>query len=322
MKKSAVGEFVRKAIGGVALIIICLIAGLLAKNGIQALFENERLLDCCLPLGVALCMFLSVVGAILLARKTNAGIKRDKALKRLHPDQPWLWQQKWADGKMTSDNKSIIIIQLFVSGVALLVGGGGLFLCLASIIEGEYLRLLTAVFPIAGLILGYFALCSLNRYLKFGESTFQMACVPGIVGGELAGVIHTKAKEVPAGGFVLKLQSVKATSSGSGDTRTTRYEVLWEDTHKVSVDLGASGGDGKVVLPVSFAIPFECESCSETPTENPKLSWNLSVDAEFSGSNFHCEFDVPVFKTPESQPDFQLSIAEQSFSEETPLASL
>ena len=181
MKKSAVGELVRKAIGGVALIIICLIAGLLAKNCIEAFFENESLLDSCLRLGFALCMVLSVVGAILLFRKKNAEVKREKAIKRLHPNQPWLWPQKWADGKMTSDNKSIIIIQSFISGGGILVGGGGLFLCLPSIIEGEYVGLLTAVFPIAGLIMGYFALSSLNRYLKFGESTFQMACVPGIV---------------------------------------------------------------------------------------------------------------------------------------------
>ena len=173
-----------------------------------------------------------------------------------------------------------------------------------------------------GMVVGFFAIRALIRYLKFGKSTFQMACMPGIVGGELAGVIYTKANQVPNGGFVLKLQSIKSTTSGSGKSRTTRREILWEDTHKVSVDLGAIGGDGKVVLPVSFAIPFECKSSSKNPNKDSRFLWELSADAKFPGADFHCEFDVPVFKTPESRKDFQPSIVERTFSEELPLASL
>ena len=320
MGKSSGNQFVIKKICWTVSIFVCLIAGMMAKTGIEAIFANKGLADCYVPLGLALFMIIGLIGTRWVIRKTNADIKREKEMKRLHPDQPWFWQAKWADGKMTSSNKHLVIIQILGAGVFSLVGWTGLIICLPDIIEGDYVKLLAAFFPLVGLIMGYYALCYLSRYRKFGESTFQMACVPGIVGGELAGVIHTKASRVPDGGFVLKLQSIKSTTTGSGKHRSTRHEVLWEDTHKVSVDLGA--GDGMVVLPVTFAIPFECEPCSEKPNENPKLNWKLSANAKFPGADFHCEFDVPVFKTPDSQVNFKAEIAEESLTEEIPLANL
>ena len=322
MEKSSENRFVYKTFCWTASIVICLIAGLMARTGVMAIFANKDPADCYVPLGLALCMVLGLIGVVLRVRKANPDIKREKKMKHLHPDEPWLWQSKWDGGKMTSSNKgSFIILFLWFGGFSL-VGWAGLYLCLAGIIKGDYVKLLSAIAPLIGLVMGYYALCSLNRYRKFGESIFQMACMPGVIGGELAGVIHTKASQIPDGGFVLKLQTIKTTTSGSGKNRWTRHEILWEDTHCVHIDLGASGDDGNVVLPVSFAIPFECQSSSETPTDNPRLGWKLSVDAKFPGTDFHCEFDVPVFKTPESQENFQPSVAEQSFSEEIPLTNL
>ena len=322
MKKSSENRFIWKTICWTVSIVIGLIAGLIAETGVRAIFANKDLADCYVPLGLALCMVLGLIGGVLLVRKRNADIKHKKEMKRLHPDEPWLWQSKWEGGKMTSSSKGTFIFLLVMFGGFSLIGWPGLYLCLPDIIKGDYVKLLSAIVPLISLALGYYALCSLNRYRKFGESVFQMACMPGVVGGELAGVIHTKASQIPDGGFVLKLQTIRRTTSGSGKNRSTRHEILWEDTHCVSVDLGASGNGGNVVLPVSFAIPFECQSSSETPTGNPRISWKLSADAKFPGSDFHCEFDVPVFKTPESQENFQPSAAEQSFSEEIPLTNL
>ena len=322
MEKSSDNEFAFKVVCWVVSIIVCIIAFMMARTGVEAIVANEDLASCIIPLAVALLMVLSLIGAFFLNRKAVAEMKRKKEMKRLHPEQPWFWQSKWAEGKMTSSDNGTLLFQVLGSVIFSAVGWTGLVICFPAIVKGDYVQLIVAFFPLVGLILGYYAICSLNRYRKFGNSTFQMACVPGIVGGELAGVIYTKASQVPDGGFVLKLQSIKSTTSGSGKNRSTRHEIIWEDTHSVSVDLGAGSGDGKVVLPVSFAIPFECESCSENAIENPKLSWKLSADAKFTGADFRCEFDVPVFKTSQSQENFQPSSAEHTFSEEIPLADL
>ena len=322
MKKSSDKRPVFKIICWSVSIFVCLIAGMMIKTGIVAIQENRNIENCIAPFVGAAFLILSLIAIIWTSRKTNAEFKRQKEIKRLHPDEPWLWQSRWTDGKMTSSNKVDIFFYLTGAAVFSLCGWTGVYLCYQDIVAGDYVKLITLIFPFIGLILGYCALCSLTRYLKFGESTFQMACMPGIVGGELAGVIYTKANQIPEDGFVLKLQSIKLITSGSGKNKTTRQEILWEDTHKVSVDLGARGGDGKIVLPVSFAIPFECESSSLKRTKKTKLCWKLSAEAEFPGADFHCEFDVPVFKTPESQENFRPLAAEQSFSKEIPLSNL
>ena len=322
MGKSSNSGSVAKTIYWIVAAIVFLIAGMMAKTGIAAFIAKKDLVDCIAPLVAAMLLVLTFIGLSLLVRKSSAAVKHEKEMKDLHPDQPWLWQPKWADGKMTSSNINSVIFYLLGAGVFSLVGWAGVILCLPDIIKGDYVKLITAIFPFVGLILGFYAICALIRYRRFGESTFQMAYLPGIVGGELAGVIHTKANQVPDGGFELKLQSIKTTISGSGKNRTVRNEILWEDTHIVNIDLGASGGDGKVVLPVSFAIPFECESSSAKPQKKSTHHWKLSAQAKFRGPDFHCEFDVPVFKTHESQKNFQPSNAEQSFSQEIPLANL
>ena len=322
MKKSSDNQPIFKIVCWSMSIFVCLIAGMMVKTGFVAIQENRDLTNCIAPFaGAALLIFILVV-ITWATRKANADYNRQKEIKRLHPDEPWLWHSKWADGKMTSSNKSDIIFYLSGAGIFSLCGWTGVYLCYQDMVAGDYVKLLTLIFPFIGLILAYCGLCSLNRYLKFGESTFQMACMPGIVGGELAGVIYTKANQIPDDGFVLKLQSIKLITTGSGKNKRTRQEILWEDTHKVNIDLGASGGDGKVVLPVSFAIPFESKSSSAKLGKKPKLVWKLSAAAEFPGADFHCKFDVPVFKTPESQENFRPLGAEQSFSKEIPLSNL
>lgn len=319
MGKSSDNRPVFNAICWIHAIIVCVIAGLMAKTAFKAILAGESLVNWIAPLVGSASCFLGLLGVRWLMRKANADHKREKEIMRLHPEEPWLWQSKWADGKMTTSNKGMFVFQLSLSAIVSLVGGIGLVLCWLGIIKGGHVSLLSALVTLAGLI---YALCFFIRYRKFGESTFQMACMPGIVGGELAGVLHTEVSQIPAGGFVLTLQSIKHRTTGRGRCRRTHREVLWEDKHNVSIDLNADTADGKVVLPVSFAIPFECESCSEKPTASTKLFWELSADAEFPGADFHCKFDVPVFKTPESQKDFQLSTTEQSFSNEISLANL
>jgi hypothetical protein len=41
--------------------------------------------------------------------------------------------------------------------------------------------------------------------LKYGKSVFEMSTYPGIVGGELAGTIYTRMKEIPKDGFKVQL---------------------------------------------------------------------------------------------------------------------
>ena len=57
-----------------------------------------------------------------------------------------------------------------------------------------------------------------------------------------------------------------------------------------------------------FAIPYECRPTDETVAAN-QTRWRLVVQARLPGTDYRATFDVPVFKTAESDPNFQLDPA-------------
>ena len=65
-----------------------------------------------------------------------------------------------------------------------------------------------------------------------------------------------------------------------------------------------SDSDG-TTLPILFAIPIECQE-TQIPDVTGDIHWRLEVAAKVPGVDYRAEFDVPVFKTSESRPDFKL----------------
>ena len=65
---------------------------------------------------------------------------------------------------------------------------------------------------------------------------------------------------------------------------------------------------GTTVLPFLFAIPFDSKE-SMLKDDNPRVEWRLDASATLSGVDYKSQFDVPIFKTAESSPDFKLDEA-------------
>jgi hypothetical protein len=166
----------------------------------------------------------------------------------------------------------------------------------------NWLALLGAIFPAVGLALVAWAICAVLRWRKFGQSTFQMAAVPGVIGGQLAGVVRTSAKVLPEDGFQLTLACIQKVTGSSGKSRSTSENVLWEDDQVVLRDLLQQDPD-HTAIPVLFAIPYECRPTDETQSDNQTI-WRLKVKAKVPGVDYGAAFDVPVFKTAQSDPHF------------------
>jgi len=185
--------------------------------------------------------------------------------------------------------------------------------------KGNNLALIGLLFPLVGLGLLVWALRCLLRWLKYGESTFELASVPGVIGGQLAGVVHTNRHLEAEDGFRLTLSCVKRVTSGSGKNRSTRERVLWQDAKVMSREL-AQFDLTRSAIPVQFAIPYDSKPSSGEGTGN-EIVWRLDVAAAVPGIDYTSSFEVPVFTTPESSPDFQIdeSAASQYEKPQDPL---
>jgi hypothetical protein len=234
------------------------------------------------------------------------GRRKDRAeavLAAAHPDQPWLWKTDWVAGRIGSSTAGIALgavsFAMFWNAVT-----APLWFTLPHeiLVKGNRFALLGLLFPIVGLLLAAGAVFAIFRWRKFGRSVFQMASVPGVVGGQLAGVITTSAKIRPEDGFHLELQCVHRRTIGSGDGQSTSEEIVWQQEQMVAHEL-LDDQAGQSAIPVVFQIPYDCLPTDETDLGDQTI-WRLTARAKVPGVRYKVAFEVPVFKTADSDPNF------------------
>ena len=128
-----------------------------------------------------------------------------------------------------------------------------------------------------------------------------MASVPGVIGGQLAGVIRTRVKIEPEDVFHVKLSCVNCVGRRNSKGRISR-KLIWQDELDIAHDLLQHDAHHSAI-PVLFQIPYECRPTDEGNWDNTMV-WSLEVTAKTPGLDYCVEFEVPVFKTTDSDPDF------------------
>jgi hypothetical protein len=91
------------------------------------------------------------------------------------------------------------------------------------------------------------------------------------------------------------LECYQVRDSESGGT-----SVLWREETTIERPL-ATPDHSIVALPVYFAIPYDCQQCDPNDT---RRHWRLRVGPEKTRREDDVEFDVPVFKTSASSPQY------------------
>lgn len=225
------------------------------------------------------------------------------ALALAHPDEPWLWNKAWAGGRIRSSTKNVIFPLLFTvvwNAISLSVW----FRLSDEISYTDGLKFwLVLAFPVIGLVLMVWSVVVVLRWRKFGRSIFELAALPGVIGGQLAGVIRTPVTIESEDVFLVKLKCIRVKHTEGSESRTVR-SVLWRDEQLVGRDLLQYDAK-RSAIPVLFQIPYECRPSDDSSPDNI-VYWSLEVSAKTPGIDFQTEFDVPVFKTPASDPNFEV----------------
>jgi hypothetical protein len=128
-----------------------------------------------------------------------------------------------------------------------------------------------------------------------------MASVPGVIGGQIAGVIRTRVKIEPKDAFRIKLSCVNCITT-SGPKQSIIRNIIWQDDQLIAHELLQHDANHSAI-PVLFPIPYECRQTDDSDP-NSIIFWSLEVTAKTRGLDFQATFEVPVFKTPQSDPHF------------------
>jgi hypothetical protein len=237
-------------------------------------------------------------GMLALAVFGYRSAATDAKLAARHPDKPWLCKKAWSDGKIKSSSGIMalfLVVFTFFWNVMSIPAAFAFVFDKGKLDSWAYLILL---FPTIGIILMICAVVTVLRWLRFGRTTFEMAAVPGVIGGQLAGVIRLPARIEPEDGFRLALNCVQKTISGDSSHET----VLWQEEQVIARGMASADREGSAI-PVLFQIPYDCRPTDESGSSG-RTFWRLIATAKLPGPNFSANFEVPVFKTPQSDPNF------------------
>jgi hypothetical protein len=217
--------------------------------------------------------------------------------------QPWLKKKRWRDGRVRDGvgGQAVILWILFI------VGGGAAGVLFNMFVEnGRKWISGPAVFAIvcgvAAIIFLTCALLKTGQWIRFGDSVFEMVTFPGVIGGQLVGVVYTKVKLQAADGFDVSLNCIKYVQKGGRDNERVQKIVVWhEEQHLVR---GAFEEDNtRTAIPVGFRIPRDCPPTFSAAGYND-ICWKLEVRAKVPGLDYRATFEVPVFVTGDSDsPD-------------------
>jgi hypothetical protein len=269
--------------------------GLLAVvQGIKKLIAGET------KDGLMLCLFglifCSVGFGLMLgtvwSRKKS---RRWEEQKSRHPDQPWVWRADWAAGRIKSSvSTQAVLFAIMALGFGGLGGLATFFTLPEELRKGNHAALLVLLFPAVGIGFLLAVVRALLSRRRFGDCFFEMAAIPGAVGGTLEGLIQTGARIRLEHGLHLKLTCIRRTVTGYGKGKEISENVLWQDEKVFKSEAGLPEPEpGRSGIPVYFKIPADQPECFSSG--NNSVLWRLEAKAKMAGPDFSAMFEVPVF---------------------------
>ena len=174
-----------------------------------------------------------------------------------YPQEPWRHREDWVAGIIRNDHHSA---QVAMWAFALFWNLISWTVAVAMYTSDDKMPVwvygIGIGFPIIGLgMLGYAVYLTL-RHWRWGTSELELASVPGVIGGRLAGVIRLSRDPRPQDGFLVSLTYYKQRREKSSDGDSTYEDPVWQAEKRITRTLDDSSGQN-VAIPVNFSIPYD-----------------------------------------------------------------
>ncbi len=233
----------------------------------------------------------------ITAKKNALNAARFKSPNPESPEKPWLNREDWAAGRVTSSSRgTAVFLWIFAAFWNVISAVIAFAVVPLELHRGNHAVLMVLIFPVIGMAMLTYAFNSTRAWRRYGQSIFEMAAIPGALGGTLEGMIQLNTRLRPEHGLHLRLTCVRRTTTGAGKDRHTSEKILWQDEKWLRPDLPEP--EGHTGIPVFFLLP--AEQPESTAGRGDGIHWKLEASARVPGPNFQAMFEVPVFKLPET----------------------
>jgi hypothetical protein len=240
------------------------------------------------------------IGGLVAVARGRHKLAEAKAQKARHPDAPWLWRQDWAAGTIEDSNRTAARFAWGFAALGNLVSlPAGYVGFRAALDQGNRAGLIALLFPVAGVGLLVWAARISARLRRFGVSRFELETRPAAIGRSLSGTVQAPLTLTPTDRFRVVLSCIRRVTTGSGDDRSTSERILWQEEQRVSGRPSRTAQGMMTAVPVRIPIPPDALPCDDRNSRDTVL-WRLEVSAQVPGVDYGSTFDVPVFRTAES----------------------
>lgn len=305
-------------------LLICLFGLPFAAFGVFALWQAFRLIGAGpgsqsfwypLMFGV---IFSSIgFGLIVLALTGSKRFARQRRLEVEHPTEPWLWRADWAQGRVYSKTRTNMIsgwvFAIFWNLVSLPIAW---FVVPSTVRQKGSIAYVVLLFPAVGVYLLFHAIYESLVLHEFGNTCFEMASVPGVIGRDLKGSIQARFPHAPDHGVHLRISCAHRVTTGSGNTQTTQESIMWRDETDLEGGQLCPGPTG-TLIPIDFHIPLDAHP-TEKISVRDEYVWYLEALANVPGVKYHDVFEVPVFKTAQTPTQAEEDAIEHTFAVSVP----
>lgn len=253
------------------------------------------------PLLLFVALFGLIFGAVgfgmLVAalRGSRAEQKRD-ALHDRHPEEPWRWREDWATGRIRAGTRAELVASTIFAILWNLLSWPVVFAIPEELADGDRLILIALIFPAVGIGLAAWAVVSWVRWRRYGRAELVLDTLPGVVGGHLRGRIATAVRDLDVEALRLVLTCERRTQGRNGSRR-----ALWQDTARIGRTEVVHGVSG-LEIPIDFTIPYDARPTTGANDDGAAVHWRLEAHGPRPGIDYRVRFEVPVFRTPDSDP--------------------
>ncbi|MEZ6091650.1 MAG: DUF3592 domain-containing protein [Pirellulaceae bacterium] len=215
--------------------------------------------------------------------------------------KPWLVRKDWERGRITwsawrnSTSKWFVLLYLLVATLPI-----------ATIVphelrNGNHWAWLGLLAPSWAMLWACSIVAGRGRRWRAGRPHVQLATIPGVLGGELAGSFNCRRTSSIQREMRLRLACHQTSSHRRNRSSMALTESVWNDERIVSPDHHHSSDNATDVYPFRFTIPYGLPASNANPSD--RVDWVLMVSPVARPRGDAIEFMLPVFETEDSSPE-------------------
>lgn len=229
------------------------------------------------------------VGIMLAGRWSSRKAKQKAEFINENPERAWQARKEWRTNRLQCSNKGTMRIAIIMATIWSLVSLPIPFIAFNQLQDdGNYLILLMLLFPVVGIGLIIWAIKSVARWRKYGQTVFIAKPFPAHPGGLVGGTLELQSA-LNASQLKTRLSCIRKVTSGSGKNRSTRESIIWQDEQVVTLQ------PGQLQIPFGFKIDGDAAP-SDNSNPNNQLLWRVDCSSDVPGVDFSTTFEVPVIE--------------------------